>query len=69
MLSVEASVRVAHSKNKFEKRTFILFHHECYLVENELHLVEIMLVRFSFAKNRRKNKFKENLENIFLQSD
>ena len=47
MLSVEATVRAAQSKNKFEKRTFILFHHVMnlfiYLVENELHLVEIML--------------------------
>ena len=71
MLSVEATVRAAQSKNKFEKRTFLLFHHVMnrviyYLVENELHFVEIILVRFSFAKNRRKNKFKENLEEFFF---
>ena len=27
MLSIEATVRAAQSKNKLEKRTFILFHH------------------------------------------
>ena len=47
MLSVEATVRAAQSKNKFEKCTLSLFHHVMnlfiHLVENELHLVEIML--------------------------